>query len=260
MEAGRAGRGQRARLRELPRAPARPRPPTVRHPAHPGPEAAGIDPADRPALESVTASASCSRLPLDGFEARAWTGCFGGLDTPTAAPPTALAMKGFRVATMDLDGVRSTCTRSTARPAAPRRTRRLQADDFAELAAFIADAQRGPRRHRSAATPTSTPTGPPGHGDGADIEIWDSSSPRPGSPTPAPPSAATSPGASTRSPSAAADGSSCPPRASTSRRTVHRPAGGDLSDHPPLVAVRLGRSGRLSGRHAGRGGTRCAAV
>ena len=142
-------------------------------PQHPGPEAAGIDPADRPTMEIGDGIGILSRLPLDGFEARAWTGCFGSLDTTDGGAADCAAIKGFRVATMDLDGVPVDVYSLHGEAGGTEEDQALQADDFAELAAFIAEHSEGRAVIVGGDTNLHTDTVHEDSGDGADIEIWD---------------------------------------------------------------------------------------
>ena len=142
-------------------------------PQHPGPEAAGIDPADRPTMEIGDGIGILSRLPLDGFEARAWTGCFGSLDTSDGGAADCAAIKGFRVATMDLDGVPVDVYSLHGEAGGTDEDQALQADDYAELAAFIAEHSEGRAVIVGGDTNLHTDTVHEDSDDGADIEIWE---------------------------------------------------------------------------------------
>jgi hypothetical protein len=142
-------------------------------PQHPGPEAAGIDPADRPTMEIGDGIGILSRQPLDGFEAQAWTGCFGGLDTSDGGAADCAAIKGFRVATMDLDGVPVDVYSLHAEAGGTAEDQALQVDDFAQLAAFIAEHSEGRAVIVGGDTNLHTdPSHPDAEGE-ADTEIWD---------------------------------------------------------------------------------------
>ncbi len=108
-------------------------------PRHPGPDAAGVDLDVRPDPEVGDGIGMLSRSPLAGFRTRAWHGCFGGADTSDGGAADCLAMKGFRVATMDLDGVPVDVYSLHAEAGSTATDQALQVDDFAELAAFIAE-------------------------------------------------------------------------------------------------------------------------
>ncbi|HEV7720370.1 MAG TPA: endonuclease/exonuclease/phosphatase family protein [Iamia sp.] len=142
-------------------------------PRHPGPEAAGIDPADRPTMEIGDGIGILSRLPLDGFEVQAWEGCFGSLDTSDGGAADCAAIKGFRVATMDLDGEAVDVYSLHGEAGGTDEDQALQADDFAQLAAFIAEHSEGRAVIVGGDTNLHTDTVHEDSGDGADIEIWD---------------------------------------------------------------------------------------
>ncbi|HEX7131225.1 MAG TPA: endonuclease/exonuclease/phosphatase family protein [Iamia sp.] len=142
-------------------------------PEHPGPEAAGIDPADRPTMEIGDGIGILSRFPLDGFEVRAWTGCFGSLDTSDGGAADCASIKGFRVATMDLDGAPVDVYSLHGEAGGTDEDQALQADDFAELAAFIAEHSEGRAVIVGGDTNLHTdPSHPDAEGE-ADTEIWD---------------------------------------------------------------------------------------
>lgn len=142
-------------------------------PVHPGPEAAGIDPADRPSMEIGDGIGILSRFPLDGFEVQAWEGCFGSLDTSDGGAADCAAIKGFRVATMDLDGVPVDVYSLHAEAGGTDEDQALQAEDFAQLAAFIAEHSADRAVIVGGDTNLHTDTVHEDSGDGADIEIWE---------------------------------------------------------------------------------------
>jgi hypothetical protein len=142
-------------------------------PQHPGPESAGIDPADRPTMEIGDGIGILSRLPLDGFEVQAWADCFGSLDTSDGGAADCASIKGFRVATMDVDGRPVDVYSLHAEAGGTAQDQALQADDFAQLAAFIAEHSEGRAVIVGGDTNLHTDTVHPDGGDGADIEIWD---------------------------------------------------------------------------------------
>lgn len=109
-------------------------------PVHPGPEAAGIDLADRPLMLVGDGIGMLSRFPLADFETRAWTGCFGGY---TNGASDCLAMKGFRAATMELGGAEVDVYSLHAEAGGGDEDQALQAADFAQLAAFITEHSAG---------------------------------------------------------------------------------------------------------------------
>ncbi len=142
-------------------------------PPHPGPEAAGIDPAERPTMEIGDGIGIMARFPLDGFETRAWTGCFGSLDTSDGGAADCAAIKGFRVATMDLGGVPVDVYSLHGEAGGTDEDQALQVDDFAELAAFIAEHSADRAVIVGGDTNLHTdPSHPDAEGE-ADTEIWD---------------------------------------------------------------------------------------
>jgi len=142
-------------------------------PQHPGPEAAGIDPADRPTMEIGDGIGILSRFPLGGFEVQAWEGCFGSLDTSDGGAADCAAIKGFRVATMDLDGLAVDVYSLHGEAGGTDEDQALQADDYIQLAAFIAEHSEGRAVIVGGDTNLHTDTVHEDSGDGADIEIWD---------------------------------------------------------------------------------------
>jgi hypothetical protein len=142
-------------------------------PVHPGPEEAGIDPADRPTMEIGDGIGILSRFPLDGFAVRAWEGCFGGLDTSDGGAADCAAIKGFRVATMDLHGAPVDVYSLHAEAGGTDEDQSLQAEDFAQLAVFIADHSSDRAVVVGGDTNLHTDPSHPDAGGEADTEIWD---------------------------------------------------------------------------------------
>ena len=138
-------------------------------PVHPGPEAAGVDLADRPEMAIGDGIGIMSRFPLSGFEVEAWDDCYGGF---TEGASDCLAMKGFRVATMDLgSGALVDVYSLHGEAGGTEQDQALQPADFAQLAAFIADHSEG----RAVVVGGDTNLHIDDHedaGDGADAEIW----------------------------------------------------------------------------------------
>lgn len=112
-------------------------------PQHPGPEAAEVPEGSRPNLEIGDGIGILSRFPLDDFAVRAWEGCFGSLDTTDGGAADCASIKGFRVATMDLDGAPVDVYSLHAEAGGTEQDQALQVDDFAQLAAFIAEHSDG---------------------------------------------------------------------------------------------------------------------
>ncbi len=138
-------------------------------PVHPGPEAAGVDLAARPEMAIGDGIGIMADLPLDDFEVQAWEGCFGGF---TEGASDCLAMKGFRVATMDLgDGALVDVYSLHGEAGGTEADQALQPEDFAQLAAYVASHSGG----RAVIVGGDTNLHIDDHedsGDGADAEIW----------------------------------------------------------------------------------------
>lgn len=142
-------------------------------PVHPGPEAAGLDPADRPDLQIGDGIGILSRSPLDGWVVQAWEGCFGGLDTSDGGAADCPAMKGFRVATMDLGGAEVDVYSLHAEAGGTEEDQRLQEEDFAQLAAFVSEHSAGRAIILGGDTNLHTDGDHPDASSGADTEIWE---------------------------------------------------------------------------------------
>lgn len=142
-------------------------------PRHPGPEAAGLEEGDRPDLQIGDGIGIMSRHPLDGWVVQAWEGCFGGLDTTDGGAADCPAMKGFRVATMDLGGAEVDVYSLHAEAGGTEEDQRLQAEDFDQLAAFIAEHSGGRAIILGGDTNLHTDGDHADSGGGADTEIWE---------------------------------------------------------------------------------------
>ena len=121
---------------------------------HPGPEAVGLDPTSRP-LQIGDGLGVLSRLPFTGETRVPWPGCFGGIDPSDGGAADCLAMKGFAVVTVELaDGAEVDVYTLHAEAGGTDEDQRLQADDFEQLAGFVADHSGGGgdpgRRHQPA--------------------------------------------------------------------------------------------------------------
>lgn len=101
-------------------------------PRHPGPEAAGVPEGSRPDLQIGDGIGIMSRHPLDDFVVQAWEGCFGGLDTTDGGAADCPAMKGFRVATMDLGGAEVDVYSLHAEAGGTDEDQRLQGEDLSD--------------------------------------------------------------------------------------------------------------------------------
>jgi hypothetical protein len=109
-----------------------------------GPEAAGIDTAVRPAPLVGDGLGFMARKPFTNGPRPAWDDCFGGFDTSDGGAADCLAGKGFGVVTMTLrTGYTVDVYTLHAEAGSTAEDQSLQVDDFAQLAAFIADHSAG---------------------------------------------------------------------------------------------------------------------
>ncbi len=145
--------------------------------AHPGPEAVGLPAARLADLQIGDGLATFSQLPLVEGDRVPWDGCFGGLDTSDGGAADCLAMKGFAVSTiLDDEGTPVDVYNLHGEAGGSDEDQRLQAENWAQLAAYIAEHSEG--RAILLAGDTNLHTDPPGpeahedSGDGADLEIW----------------------------------------------------------------------------------------
>jgi hypothetical protein len=139
---------------------------------HPGPEAVGIDPAAR-GMFVGDGNGVLSRLPFTGNTRVPWEGCFGGVDTSDGGAGDCLAMKGFAMVTMTLPsgGLVDVYTLH-AEAGGTAEDQRLQGEDYAQLAAFIAEHSAGRAVIVGGDTNLHTDgTHPDAEGD-ADAVIW----------------------------------------------------------------------------------------
>jgi hypothetical protein len=147
---------------------------------HPGPEAAGLDPATRPellvgdGLGFLSRFPFVSREPLDDTVRRAWSGCFGGLDTSDGGAGDCLAMKGFAMVRVALQpGVAVDLYTLHAEAGGTARDQELQAEDFDQLADYIEQHSEGHAVILGGDTNLHTDSDHPDASGGADTEIWD---------------------------------------------------------------------------------------
>jgi hypothetical protein len=109
-------------------------------PRHPGPEAVGVDLAQRPDLELGDGLGILANLPVDGDERVPWTGCFGGFSQDDGGKADCLAMKGFQVTELTLpNGAVVAVYNVNAESGTNPKDQQLQAADFEQLAAHIAE-------------------------------------------------------------------------------------------------------------------------
>ena len=141
---------------------------------HPGPEAAGLDPATRPTLQVGDGLGLLSRFPIAGEQRIAWTGCFGGFDTSDRGAGDCLAMKGFSVATLELaTGIEGVVYNLHGEAGATPEDQRLQAENYEQLATFIDEHSADRAVILGGDTNLHTDSDHPDAWDGADTEIWD---------------------------------------------------------------------------------------
>ena len=141
-------------------------------PRHPGPEAVGIDPAAR-GMFVGDGNGILSRLPFTGNTRVPWVECFGGLDTGDGGAGDCLAMKGFAMVTMTLpSGAEVDVYTLHAEAGGTAEDQRLQGEDFAQLASFVAEHSAGRAVVLGGDTNLHTdPSHPDAEGQ-ADTVIW----------------------------------------------------------------------------------------
>jgi endonuclease/exonuclease/phosphatase family metal-dependent hydrolase len=111
-----------------------------------------------------------SRFPIDDTRRVPWTDCEGGFE---GGASDCLAMKGFLLTRMTLaDGVVVDVYDLHGEAGGGERDQELQAADFEQLAAYIAEHSEGNAIILGGDTNLHTDTVHEDSGDGADIEIW----------------------------------------------------------------------------------------
>ena len=138
-------------------------------PVHPGYEAVGIDLADRPDMAIGDGIGILSRYPLTDFEVVPWTDCFGGF---TEGASDCLAMKGFRVATMDVGGAEVDVYSLHGEAGGTPEDQALQPEDYEQLAAYIDEHSDGRAVIVGGDTNLHIDEEHEDSGDGADATIW----------------------------------------------------------------------------------------
>jgi hypothetical protein len=207
---------------------------------HPGPEAAGLDPATRPTLNVGDGLGFLARLPFDPAHTDriAWSGCFGGFDTNDGGAADCLAMKGFARTKLFLAaGVHVDLYTLHAEAGGTAEDQALQAEDFDQLADYIEEHSAGQAIILGGDTNLHTAGSHPDGSGGADAAIWQAFLDRTGLvDTCAAAIGCTSPGAIDKV--AIRSGGGVTLEATAHDFPVERfraPDGDDLSDHPPLV-------------------------
>jgi hypothetical protein len=207
---------------------------------HPGPEAAGLDPATRPTLNVGDGLGFLSRLPFDPAHTDrvAWTGCFGGFDTNDGGAADCLAMKGFARTKLFLaSGISVDLYTLHGEAGGTAQDQALQADDFDQLAAYIEDHSAGRAVILGGDTNLHTAGTHPDGSGGADAAIWQEFLDRTGLvDTCTAAVGCTSPGSIDKVAVRSAGGITIEATSHAFPRERFRDAAGDdLSDHPPLV-------------------------
>ena len=141
---------------------------------HPGPEAVGLDTTSRPAPEIGDGLGVLSVYPITGTERVPWTGCFGGFDTSDGGAADCLAMKGFLLTRLELaDGTVVDLYDLHGEAGGSESDQILQAANYEQLAAYIAEHSEGRAVIVGGDTNLHTDMEHPDGSNGADIEIWD---------------------------------------------------------------------------------------
>ena len=139
---------------------------------HPGPAAAGLDPATRPLLAG-DGNGVLSRLPFTGNTRVAWTGCFGGTDIRDGGAGDCLAMKGFAMVRLTLaDGADVDLYTLHAEAGGNAEDQQLQVANFAQLADYVNENSAGRAVIIGGDTNLHTDSDHPDAAGGADTEIW----------------------------------------------------------------------------------------
>ncbi len=204
---------------------------------HPGPLAVGLNPASRPLLVG-DGLGWLSRYPFTGEQRVPWTGCNGG-PLPDGGAADCLAMKGFGVVRMTLaDGYEVDVYDLHGEAGGQPADQRLQAADYAQLAAFIATHSAGRAVILGGDTNLHTDLTTADGGHGADIEIWQRFLRETGLTDAC--HATDCPDTGSIDKIAFRSGGAVELRAVDHEMPVERfqyPGGGDLSDHPPLAVT-----------------------
>jgi hypothetical protein len=139
----------------------------------PGPDAAGIDPAVRPAPFVGDGLGVLSRMAFADETRIAWHGCFGGIDTSDGGAADCLAGKGFSVVRMTLSHGRVVDVYNLHGEAGGTDLdQELQEDDFVQLAAYIEANSSGRAVILGGDTNLHTNSDHPDGHNGADTQAW----------------------------------------------------------------------------------------
>ncbi|HWJ97687.1 MAG TPA: hypothetical protein VNQ33_05965 [Acidimicrobiales bacterium] len=143
-------------------------------PQHPGPEAVGVDLAERPDLELGDGLGILANVDVEGDERVPWTGCFGGFSQDDGGKADCLAMKGFQVTTLTLaNGAPVHVYNLNAESGTNPKDQQLQAADFEQLAEHIAHHAQGKAVIVAGHTNLALDDADPASGRGQDRRIWE---------------------------------------------------------------------------------------
>lgn len=132
----------------------------------------GTDP-KRPSALLADGLAFFSDIPMGDVTRTAWTGCFGGADTSDHGAGDCLAMKGFAVTTITLaEGAQVDVYNLHGEAGSSPEDQKLQAEDYAQLAAYIASHSEGKAIILGGDTNLHIEPGPKNPQDVADAKIW----------------------------------------------------------------------------------------
>jgi hypothetical protein len=204
---------------------------------HPGPEAAGLDPATRPDLNVGDGQGLLSRFPFAGEARVACAGCFGGFDTSDGGAADCLAMKGFIHVRMTLaDGAEVDVYGLHGEAGGTAEDQRLQVEDFDQLAAYIEENSAGRAVVLGGDTNLHTAGNHPDGEGGADADIWDAFLERTGLVDACATVDCPEPGSIDKVATRSGGGVTLEATSHAMPRERFRaPDGEDLSDHPPVV-------------------------
>jgi hypothetical protein len=210
---------------------------------HPGPEAAGLDPATRPTLNVgdglgvLARFPFVSRAPEDDVVRRAWPNCFGGFDTSDGGAGDCLAMKGFAMVRLTLvPDVTVDVYTLHAEAGGAERDQELQAEDFDRLADYIEEHSEGNAVILAGDTNLHTDGDHPDSSGEADGRIWEEFLDRTGLTDACEELDCSEPGAIDKLALRSGDEVDLTPTSHDFPRERFRDESGeDLSDHPPLV-------------------------
>jgi len=128
---------------------------------------------ERPSALLADGLGLLSNLPLGEVTRVPWDGCFGGADTSDHGAADCLAMKGFAVTTITVDGGATIDVYDLHGEAgSSAQDQKLQADDYTQLAAYISAHSRGHAIILGGDTNLHIEDDPANPQDVADAKIW----------------------------------------------------------------------------------------